>query len=606
MRRFSLSIFCVLFLLVQVSSADFRFSPHFNKAGLIHWRSWNAVTLEEVKGTNKPILLSLSAVWCHWCHVMDETTYSDDDVIRFINENFIPIRVDADMRPDIDALYNQGGWPSTLVLAVEGDIIHGGTYIQAEEMVPWLKRSLALYRERSSNIGKEGRDKEGKAQDGEISPPEKPDIAKTVSFLKSEFDNKYGGFSGPQKFPNPDAINFLLSEFVRRGDAEAKEVIVKTLDEMAHGEIHDAVEGGFFRYATRSDWSSPHYEKMLDLNAEIARNYAFAYQVFRRPPYKKIAIETMDYIIRTLFNSPKGLFYGSQDADEHYYTSSKRTGLRPPNIDTVFYAGPNARMISALVVAYGATGRADYLKYATRAADFMIRNVYSPEDGVSRFYRNGEKGLKGLLDDNVLFGQALLDLYEATGEKKYIAVSRQLGTLMVRRFSDGANGRFRYSLDTTLVEPSAPGRLLEYNSAMANFHTAMFLQRLFRQDGNLSLKRAGDAAISSMKKSCERFGPAAAVCGSAIRWELQDPFEVVIVAAERPERFLAEVNRIFVPEKVVRILSMKKEKAEIAKLGYPFEQALYLCYGKQCMASVKMPEEVREKINHFMKNLPSR
>src|SRR5208283_513363 len=497
MRRFSLSIFCVLFILVQVSSADFRFSPHFNKAGLIHWRSWNAGTLQEVKGTNKPILLSLSAVWCHWCHVMDETTYSDDYVIRFINENFIPIRVDADMRPDIDALYNQGGWPSTLVLAAEGDIIHGGTYIPAEEMVPWLKRSLALYRERSRNIGKEEREKEGKDQDGEISPPEKPDIAKTVSFLKSEFDNKYGGFSGPQKFPNPDAINFLLSEFVRSGDAEAKQVIVKTLDEMALGEIHDAVEGGFFRYSTRSDWSSPHYEKMLDLNAEVTRNYAWAYQVFSRPLYKKIAIETMDYIIRTLFNSPQGLFYGSQDADEHYYTSGKRTGLRPPNIDTVFYAGPNARMISALVAAYGATGRAVYLKYATRAADFMIRNVYSPEDGVFRFYRNGEKGLKGLLDDNVLFAQALLDLYEAAGEKKYIAVSRQIGTLMVGRFSDSANGRFRYSLDTTLVEPSEPGRLLEYNSALANFRAAMFLERLFRQDGNLSLKRAGDAAISA-------------------------------------------------------------------------------------------------------------
>jgi uncharacterized protein YyaL (SSP411 family) len=602
MRRFSLAIFCVLFL-VQVTSADFRFSPHFNKASLIQWRSWNMLTLEEAKRENKPILLSLSAVWCHWCHVMDETTYSDDGVIRFINENFIPVRVDADMRPDIDTFYNQGGWPSTLVLTAAGDVIHGGTYIPSEEMVPWLKRSLALYRAQSGNVRKGGREKEEKALDSNITPPEQTDIGKTFRFLKSEFDDNYGGFSGPQKFPNPDAINFLLSEFVRRGDAEAKAIIVKTLDEMARGEIHDGVEGGFFRYATRSNWSSPHYEKMLDLNAEIARNYAFAYQVFRKPLYKKITIETMNYIIKTLFDSPKGLFYGSQDADEHYYTSGKRAGLRSPNIDTIFYAGPNARMISALVAASGATGQADYLKYATHAADTMMRKLYSPEDGIYHFYHNGEKGLKGLLEDNVLFAQALMDLYEATGEKTYIAVSHDIERLLVGRFIDRANGRFRLSLGTMLVEPSVPGRLLEYNSALSNFHAAVLLQRLFRQNGDLSLKRAGNATVTAMKKSCERFGPAAAVCGSAIRWELQDPFEIVIVARERPERFLTEVNRIFVPEKVVRILSIKKDKAEIARLGYPFEEALYLCFGKRCLASVKRPKDVSEKINHFMKNL---
>jgi uncharacterized protein YyaL (SSP411 family) len=600
MRRFPLAIFCVLFILVQGASADFRFSPHFNKACLIQWRSWNMATLEEAKRQDKPILLSLSAVWCHWCHVMDETTYSDEDVIRFINENFIPVRVDADMRPDIDNLYNQGGWPSTLVLKAAGDIIHGGTYIPPEEMIPWLKRSLAIYRELSGDV-KKGKRK--KAPERSISPPEQSDIERAVSLLKSEFDKRYGGFGGPQKFPNPEAVNFLLSEYVRRGDAGAKAVIVKTLDEMARGEIHDAIDGGFFRYATRSNWSSPHYEKMLDLNAAIARNYAFAYQVFRKPLYRKIAIETMDYITGTLLDARTGLFYGSQDADEQYYTSGNRTGLRHPNIDTVFYAGPNAGMISALVAAYGATGRAQYLEYATRAADFMIRDLYSPEDGISRFYRNGEKGLKGLLEDNTLFGQALMDLYEATGRQRYIAVSRNIGKLLVGKFFDSANGGFRPSLGTTLVEPATTGRLLEYNSAVSNFHAAVLLQRLFRRNGDVSLKRAGNAAVTAMGKSCERFGPAAPVCGSAIRWELQDPFEITIVAGERPERFLSEVNKIFLPEKVVRILSTRRDKAEIAGLGYPFEEALYLCFGKRCMAPVKRPKEVTEQINRFMKSL---
>jgi uncharacterized protein YyaL (SSP411 family) len=602
MRRFSSAIFCFLFVLVQGASADFRFSPHFNKAGLIQWHSWDMATLEEAKRENKPILLSLSAVWCHWCHVMDETTYSDEDVIRFINENFIPVRVDADMRPDIDTLYNQGGWPSTLVLKAAGDIIHGGTYIPPEEMISWLERSLVLYKEQSGKVGKGKKEKAGESS---ISPPEESDIGKTVRFLKSEFDEQYGGFGGPQKFPNPDAINFLLTEFARKGDAEAKEIVIKTLDEMAQGEIHDAVDGGFFRYATRSNWSSPHYEKMLGLNAEVAKTYAFAYQVFRKPLYKKITIETMDYIIGTLLDSQEGLFYGSQDADERYYASGKRAGLMRPNIDTIYYAGPNARMISALVAAYGATERAEYLKYATRAADSMIRDLYSPKDGISRFYRNGEKGLKGLLEENALFGQALLDLYGATGRQTYIAVSRDVGRLLVDKFIDRANGGFRPSLGTTLVEPSAPGRLLEYNTAVSNFHSAVLLQGLFRQNGDLSLRGAGSAAVTAMGKSCERFGPAAPVCGSAIRWELQEPFEIVVVAGERPEKFLSEVNKLFVPEKVVRILSMKKDKAEIARLGYPLEEALYLCYKKRCLAPVRRPKEVSEQISRFMKSLSS-
>ncbi len=559
--------------------------------------------LEEAKRENKPILLSLSAVWCHWCHVMDEATYSDDSVIGFINKNFIPVRVDADMRPDIDNLYNQGGWPSTLVLTALGDIIHGGTYIPSEEMVPWLNRALALYREQAGNVDKKKRGENEKALDRNSSPPEQLDIEKTVIFLKSEFDEKYGGFSGPQKFPNPDAINFLLSEFVRRGDAEAKAVIEKTLDEMAKGEIHDAIEGGFFRYATRSNWSSPHYEKMLVLNAEIARNYAFAYKAFSKLLYKKITIETMGYLIRTLFDVKEGLFYGSQDADEHYYTSGNRSRLRHPAIDTIFYAGPNARMISALVAAYGATGRAGYLKYATHAADSMIRDLYSPGDGIARFLQNGEKGLTGLLEDNVLFGQALMDLYDVTGEKAYLSVSRDIGNLLVERFIDQTNGGFRPTLGTTFVEPSVPGRLHEYNSALSNFRAAVLLQRLFRQDGDLRLKQTGNAAVAAMGKSCERFGPAAPVCGSAIRWELQDMFEIVIVAGKRPERFLSEVNKIFIPEKVIRILSMKKDKAEIIRLGYPFEEALYLCFGKKCLISVKRPKEVGKKINQFISNL---
>lgn len=599
MRRIFLAFFCALFFLNQVVFAgDFRFSPRPNKANLIHWRTWSKSSFDEARRQNKPVFLSLSAVWCHWCHVMDETTYSDPGVISFINENLIPIRVDADLRPDIDSLYNQGGWPSTLVLTPGGEIIQGGTYIVPEEMASWLMRAVTEYKGGKARSAREEKDR---ASDS--APPSRSALSKTVEYLKSEYDKEHGGFGRTQKFPNPDAIDFLLSEVVRNRDDEAASMVTKTLDEMARGGIHDAVGGGFFRYATDQDWSAPHYEKMLELNAEIARNYACAYQVFGKPLYRSILEKTISYIKKSLFDSKKGVFYGSQDADERYYSAAKRNGLRPPYVDKTVYSGPNARMISALVAAYGATGSADFLKDALRTADFMIRNIYSREDGVYRSYEDGNRRLKGLLSDNVLFGLALIDLYGASGKSEFISRAEDIGRLMKGRFFDPERGLFRPALDTTIVEPSTPGRLSEYTAAGANFRAAVFLEKLSRYNGDASLKQIAGTVIASLNRGCERFGPQAAVCGSALRWETQEPFEVAVVSGGRPGRFLPEINRVFIPEKIIRVLSLTKDGEKIKSLGYPAEDALYICAGRRCLGSVKRPEEVRERVKKFIESL---
>ena len=135
-----------LFLSQAATASEIRFSPGPNKAHMIKWRGWDARAFEEAKKTKKLILLSLSAVWCHWCHVMDETTYSDPDVISYINAHFIPIRVDSDMRPDVDNLYNQGGWPSTVIILPEGDVIDGGNYMPGDEMLKMLSGAVSLYK----------------------------------------------------------------------------------------------------------------------------------------------------------------------------------------------------------------------------------------------------------------------------------------------------------------------------------------------------------------------------------------------------------------------------------------------------------------------------
>jgi uncharacterized protein YyaL (SSP411 family) len=607
MKRTFLSFLCAFFLMNQVTLAsEFRFSPRPNRARLIHWRLWDKASFDKARNDGKPILLSLSAVWCHWCHVMDETTYSDDGVIRFINENFIPVRVDADMRPDIDGLYNQGGWPSTVVFSPGGVIVRGGTYIAAEEMIPWLAQALASYRRGGPSYGREPGETTPREGGGSgTMQPAKSDIARVVGYLKSEYDRENGGFGRGQKFPNPGALDFLLSEYVRSGDKEAAAIVTKTLDEMRRGEIRDRVEGGFFRYATGRNWSAPHYEKMLEANAEIARNYAFAYQVFENPSYKTTLKETVGYVRRSLFDRKKGVFYGSQDADEKYYAAAERGGMRRPYVDTTIYAGPNARMISALVAAYGATGSRDLIDDAIRTADFMITELYSREDGVCRSRRDGRSELKGLLADNVLFGLALVDLYGVSGNRKYIAVAQDIGRLLERRFFDPSRRRFRSSLDATLVQPSTAGLLAEYTKVRDNFEAAVLCERLSRVEGTESLRRMADAVMSAMHEDCEKFGPAAALCGAALTWQLREPFEVLVVSDGDPGRFLAEVNRVFVPDKVVRVLSLKTDAEEIRRLGYPPEEALYLCAGRRCLASVKRPQDVRNKVREFLKAFSS-
>jgi uncharacterized protein len=600
MRRFAAAILSVFIFISQTALAsDFRFSPRPNKADVVHWRQWGLDPFSEAKRLQRPVLLALSAVWCHWCHVMDETTYSDMDVIAYINENFIPVRVDADMRPDIDSLYNQGGWPSTLVLTPEGNIVRGSTYILPEDMVSWLKKGIAAFR--SDERGIEEKREKRPEQAGEATTKSE-DLKRIVKTLRSAFDRQHGGFGVTQKFPNPEAIDFLVSELTRSGDEETKEMISLTLDRMWEGAIHDDIGGGFFRYSTRPDWSSPHYEKMLELNAGIARNYALASLALAKNIYRKVLDDAFGYIMDNLYDRKTGVFYGSQDADEVYYTSKTRGGP-PPHIDTTIYAGPNAQMITALVAASGATGSKEYLEQAEKAAVFMVLNLYSEKEGVYRYYRDGDKHLAGLLADNVLFGSALIDLYNATGDKRFIDTSLDVARLLAGKFFDSQQGLFRTNVETTGIGPSDPGGLMEYNATVSNLRAAVFLFRISGYQEDAKLKELASRAIARTKDDCERIGPAAGFCGTAFEWQLLEPLEVLIITAGGPERFLAEVNGIYIPRKVVKVLSLKKDEAAIERLGYPLTECLYLCAGKKCFAAVTGPEEVAAEVRKYVAGL---
>jgi uncharacterized protein len=587
-------------------ASDFRFSPRPNKAHLVQWRSWGPEALEEARKKNRLVLLSLSAVWCHWCHVMDETTYSNDEIISYINEHFIPVRVDADLRPDIDSLYNQGGWPSTAILTPQGEVISGGSYLPPEEMLGRLKRTAELFSTDRSTIVDRIEEVKAMKELGRIretgpgSLPDKGEFDKIVEVLKDSFDSIHGGFGHNQKFPNPDAIDFLLSRYARNKDESIKKIVTKTLDGTAKGGLYDRVEGGFFRYATRPDWSEPHYEKMLEVNAGLIRNYAEASLVFDNKEYLAVVRESIRFVQARLYDPASGALYGSQDADESYYKKRDRKGLRPPFVDKTTYADSSSLMISALVAAYNATEEAMYHDMAVKSAEFLIRNMTAESDGVFHAFHNGAPSLKGILSDNALFGSAMLDLYNTTGERRYLRTAQEIGRLVIGRY-ERATKRLRATLDTPIKKPATAGILSDMNENLANYRAVRFLSRLAFTGEYEKLKVVRDIVTADISREYERFPPHAGTYGTVLLWMVGEPVQITILSdGEGARNYLSKINRFFVPEKVVRILSLSEDVKEIKKLKYPLQEAVYLCVGKRCSAPITSAEGLKAGFKDFI------
>lgn len=606
MKKITVYGICLLLLLQGgVSSAGFRFSPNENKAHLIRWNDWDRSLFLRAAKEKKLVLLSISAVWCHWCHVMDETTYSDGRVREFINARFIPVRVDADLRPDIDSIYNQGGWPSTVILTPEGEVLKGGNYIPPGEFLALLTEASEEYRTDPEGIAERG-GRYRRMQTPEAGhmtiTPDRELLDGIVRIYERNFDGQYGGFGSDQKFPNPVALDFLLNRYAERKDDGLLRIITRTLDGMAGGGLRDRVDGGFFRYATRQDWSGPHYEKMLDVNAGLLRNYARAYAILGNEEYLSVARETASFVLRHLSDGKSGAFYGSRDADEAYYLKEDRTGLKGPSVDRTVYADSSSLMVSALVAAAPASSDGGYLAEAEKAAGFLLRHLFSGERGVAHFYRGGEAGLYGLLSDNALFGTAMLDLYGMTGERRYLDAARKTGSLIMRRFHDRDGRQFRYSLGDSLPVKVAPASLAEINRNLANYRTLMFLGRLLHIEPETEMKAVRDSVLEAFSARYQEFAPHAGAYGDALFWAVGTPLEITVIGFRgRAREFLAVVSGFPLPGRVVRVLTPARDAGKIRKLHYPLQEAVYVCSGKRCSPPLSDPAELREMLKRFLR-----
>jgi uncharacterized protein YyaL (SSP411 family)/aryl-alcohol dehydrogenase-like predicted oxidoreductase len=299
----------------------------------VDWHPWGKEALTRAREANRPILLSIGYSACHWCHVMERESFENEQIAALMNEHFVCIKVDREERPDLDEIYmqatlalnhGQGGWPMTVFLTPEQEPIFAGTYFPPADR--WGRPGFASVLAKVAEFWRA--DQDGlRRQAGDITKQLKQSmqVASPVSVgeaeldaaagqFADEFDAQFGGFGQAPKFPPATGLSLLLRQHHRTGDRQALAMVTKTLDAMAAGGIYDHVGGGFARYSTDERWLVPHFEKMLYDNALLARTYLEAWQATETQQYRRVATETLDYVLREM-TSPEGGFYSATDAD---------------------------------------------------------------------------------------------------------------------------------------------------------------------------------------------------------------------------------------------------------------------------------------------------
>jgi uncharacterized protein len=300
----------------------------------IHWHEWGAEAFETAKRENKPILLDIGAVWCHWCHVMDRESYEDPELAAMINQHFVAIKVDRDERPDVDSRYQtavqaisgQGGWPLTAFLTPEGKPFYAGTYFPPQDYQgrPSFRRVLLTlaqaFRERHGEVLESAesvmdaisRAESFAGKSGSLRPEL---IASMVESAVKLFDAEHGGFGSAPKFPHPSAMDLLMQVQAGSRSEQLLTVITTTLRKMAQGGVYDQLAGGFHRYSVDEHWIVPHFEKMSYDNSELLKNYVHGYQLTRDEFFAAVARDIIRWMDEWLTDREHGGFYASQDAD---------------------------------------------------------------------------------------------------------------------------------------------------------------------------------------------------------------------------------------------------------------------------------------------------
>jgi uncharacterized protein YyaL (SSP411 family) len=608
----------------------------------VDWFPWGEEAFELARAEDKPILLSVGYAACHWCHVMEHESFEDSETARLMNEHFVCVKVDREERPDVDGLYMEavvsltghGGWPMTVFLTPQGKPFWGGTYFPPEprfNMPSFRQILLAIseaYATRRDELERAAGQLVEAIQAGAERPPSTEPLTselltRAVSALHAQFDPKHGGFGPAPKFPPASSLELLL----RIGRDDALEIVRVTLDGMAAGGMYDLVGGGFHRYSVEETWLVPHFEKMLYDNALLASAYLHGWVVLGEERYRRIAEETLDYMVREL-RLPEGGFASAQDADTDgveglTYTWTPGEGvpeelLQPfeegrfilrgeldeetqarlletrqkrsqPLRDDKVVTAWNGLALAAFAEAGRRLKRPDYVEVAVSLARFL-RETMTREDGrLLRTYRGGVAKIEAYLEDYANVANGLIELHWATGDLHWLEDAR-LVAAQAQEFADPEHGGF-FVGDHGLV--ARRKEFDDHPTPSGNSMLAFVLLRLARIWGDDDLERAAVAVLRLARPFMERAPAAVPHLLSALDLHLSPPREIAVVGESEELRQAALAG--FQPNTVFAFSDMPTDRVPLlaGKGLVDGRPAAYVCERFACQAPVTSAEELR-------------
>ncbi len=578
-------------------------SPSFASES-VKWNGWDNDLFARATAEKRFVILDLEAVWCHWCHVMEKTTYADPEVEDLLASKYLPVRVDQDANPDLSSRYGDWGWPATIVFAPDGtEIAKIRGYIEPERMQALLKAVI----DDPSPGPSVGETFEVKPSASAFLTREQR--AQLVKNYDESYEARIGGWGDSQKYIDADSMDYAMSR-AEAGDAVAITRARQTLD--AAIALIDPVWGGVFQYSEAGSWAHPHFEKIMSFQAQYLRQYSQAYALWKDPKYLAAA-RGIERYLTSFLASPDGAFYVSQDADldrdtdgHTYYAlgDTDRRKLGMPRIDKNIYARENGWAISGLIAFYDVTNDPKVLAVAQKAAKWVNENRALPDGG----FRHGDKDRGGpFLGDTMAMAQAFLDLYAATGNRDWLMAAAKSGDFAGSTFKDAAGGFLTSKTSEAKAGVFArPARLIDDQIQVARLMN--LLHRYFGNDSYRELAAHAMRYLTSASADMPRPLPGVLLADEELAVE---PTHMTIVGAKDNARAQAlhAVARAF-PARYKRLewLDLREGKLPNADVEYPDlgEPAAFACSSRICSYPSFSAAELDATVKQMAKLRPSR
>jgi uncharacterized protein len=565
----------------------------------IAWQPWSDDVFAQAKREHKFVLMDLQAVWCHWCHVMDDTTYEDPNVIRLIHEKYIAVKVDQDSRPDISNRYEDYGWPATVVFNDSaGEIVKRRGYLEPRQMASMLQ---AIIDDPTPGPSVQAEVPIQSSNTAALSPELAVKLARNIS---SRYDPLRGGWDSPTKFIDADVLEYCMFQ-AAHGDKTAEQMARQTLS--ANLKLIDPVWGGVDQYSAEGDWDHPHFEKIMSYQADDLRTYIRAYLLWHDPEHLQAA-QQIHHFLETFLLSPDGAFYTSQDADlareesgAEYFKldDADRRRLGVPRIDTHIYSRENGWAILALVNLYAATGDSHPLDQAQRASQWIIAHRSLEGGG----FRHDEKDPAGpYLSDTLAMGRAFLSLYKATADRAWLVKADQAADFIENHFIDSTSSAGVLTAAAAANQPFPPKPEIDENIAAARFARLLFAYTGREKNEKLAERAMRYLAAPQIAESRRWLVGGILLANRELSTE---PLHVTILAPkDNPIARQMFQTALQTPVSYFRLEWYDRSEGPLPQMDVEFpilpHPAAFICTGNSCSSPVKDAPALQAKLTRIL------